>query len=180
MKFAASVFLASVFACSSAQATPWKHYTEPTLGWTIAYPADWKIDTHYSSVDKAIAGVSFAIPDGYQPGTNLSHDNTLLSVESLPGQNCTPGQFVDPAEDVHTVHADGRTYSAATSGDAGAGNFYDTSIFVVDGTSPCIAVRYLVHSTNVGAYDPGTIKAFDAAKLTAAFNAIRATLKFGK
>ncbi len=180
MRLAGSIFLAATCACSLAQAAPWKHYTEPTLGWTIAYPAGWKIDTQYASIDKGIKGVSFAIPDGYQPGTNLSHDNTLLSVESLPGQDCTPSQFVDPAEDVHTVHADGRTYTAASSGDAGAGNFYDVSIFVVNGTSPCIAVRYLVHSTNIGAYDPGTIKAFDAAKLTAAFDAIRATLKFGK
>lgn len=170
----------------SAHAAPanWQHYTDATLGWSIAYPPQWKVDPNYVSVslgpDHEIKGVSFAIPDGFQPGTNLSHNDTALSVESVPGKDCTPSQFVEPAEHVHSVHADGRRYSAATSQDAGAGNRYETLLFVVDGTSPCIAVRYFLHSTAFENYDPGTIKRFDRAKVIAAFDAIRATLTLGK
>ncbi len=35
----------------AAQAAPhgWKHYTDAMLGYTIAYPPGWSIDTHYVS-----------------------------------------------------------------------------------------------------------------------------------
>jgi hypothetical protein len=168
---------------SSAQAAPWQHYTDATLGYRIAYPANWTIDTHYVNQSMGpghdIPGVSFTIPASLAAGTNLGGD-TKLSVESLPGPNCAPSRFVDPADNVHTIHADGRSYTAATSEDAGAGNRYETDLFVIDGVSPCLAVRYFVHSSNIGNYDPGTVKEFDAAKLTKAFDRIRATLKLGK
>jgi hypothetical protein len=168
---------------ASAQAASWKHYTNATLGYSIAYPASWSIDTGYVNAAMGpghdIHGVSFTIPASLAAGTNLGGD-TKLSVESLPGSNCAPSGFVDPADNVHAIHADGRTYTAATSQDAGAGNRYETDIFVVNGTSPCLAVRYFIHSTAIGNYDPGTVEEFDAAKLTAAFDRIRATLKLGK
>ncbi|MEI9993990.1 MAG: hypothetical protein WDM91_05320 [Rhizomicrobium sp.] len=169
----------------AAQAAPhgWKHYTDAMLGYTIAYPPGWSIDTHYVSAalgpDREIHGVAFTIPAGTAAGTNLGTDSKL-SVESLPGSGCQPSQFVDPADDVHRVHADGRIYTAATSEDAGAGNRYETQIFVIDGTSPCVAVRYFIHSAAIGNFDPGTVKAFDRAGLLAAFDRIRATLTLGK
>ncbi len=180
------IVLGLAIAATAAQGAPagWTRYTDMKLGWTIAYPAQWKVDPHYVSTtlgpDHEIKGVSFSIPDSVQPGTNLSHNDTALSVESLPGKDCKPGQFVDPAENVRKVKADGRIYTAADSGDAAAGNRYETYIFVVNGTSPCLAVRYFVHSTAVENYDPGSIKAFNEAKLLAQFDAIRATLKLGK
>jgi hypothetical protein len=188
MTFAKPMLLTLAIAglLTSAAAAPagWRHYTNTGLGYTIAYPANWKIDTQYVNgalgPGREIHGVAFTIPESFEPGTNLSHNDTALSVESLPGHNCQPAQFVDPAEDVHTLHADGRTYTVASSGDAGAGNRYDTQVFVVDGTSPCIAVRYFIHYTAVENFDPGSVKAFDRAKLIAAFDAIRATLKLGK
>jgi hypothetical protein len=181
-KFAIVMCLALSFA-GAAQASPWKHYSDTGLGYTIAYPANWSIDTHYVydqlGPGKEIKGVAFQIPAGLAAGTNLGED-TRLSVESLPGTACTPGQFVDPAESVHTLRADHRVYTAASSGDAGAGNRYETQVFVVAGTSPCLAVRYFVHSSAIENFDPGTVRPFDRAKLMRAFDDIRATLTFGK
>ena len=171
-------------ALGQAQAAPWPRYTDARLGWSIGYPPHWIVNPKFVSVslgpDHNIDGVSFAIPGSFQPGTNLSHDNTTLSVESVPGANCKASQFVAPAEHVHVLRADGRIYTAATSEDAGAGNRYETLLFVLNGTSPCIAVRYVIHSTAFENYDPGTIRRFDRAKLIAAFDAIRATLTLGK
>src|ERR1700753_1743002 len=116
---------AMAMTVAAAQAAPWKHYTDATLGYRIAYPANWSIDTNYVNSTLGpghdIHGVAFTIPASMTTGTNLGGDSKL-SVESLPGHNCAPSQFVDPADDVHTVHAHGLTYSAATSQDAGAGN----------------------------------------------------------
>ena len=175
--------LAVLAMAAAAQGAPWKHYTNATLGYMISYPANWTIDTSYVNSNMGpghdIPGVAFTVPASMAAGTNLG-DDSKLSVESLPGPNCAPSRFVDPAENVHTVHANGRTYTSATSDDAGAGNRYETDLFVVDGTSPCLAVRYFIHSSAIGNYDPGTVTQFDRARLIAAFNRIRATLKLGK
>ncbi len=162
---------------ADAAAANWGRYTDPKLGFTLQYPPGWVLDTQYTSVSQNAPGVAFHIPPGFGKGTNLSDDNTLLSVESLPGKTCKAAQFTDSVDSEHSLKADGRTYDVVASGDAGAGNFYDTTVFAIAGSAPCIAVRYLVHSTNIGAYDPGTVKAFDAKALTAAFDSIRATLK---
>ena len=182
MRRIATILLA-VLSLAAAQAAPWRHYTSQTLRYRIAYPANWTIDTHYVfdalGPGKEIHGIAFTIPAGMTTGTNLAGD-TKLSVESLPGNNCAPLQFVDPADDVHTVQADGRTYVEATSQDAGVGNRYDTELFVIEGTSPCLAVRYFIHYSAIENFDPGTVKAFDRDRLIAAFDAIRATLRLGK
>jgi len=184
IRFRAALCIVAMLAgAAAAQAAAWIRYTEPRLGYTIAYPADWSIDTHYVydqlGPGREIKGVAFTIPASLTAGTNLGGD-TKLSVESLPGKACTPGQFVDPAENLRKVRADGRTYTAASSEDAGAGNRYETQIFVLDGTSPCLAVRYFIHYSAIENFDPGTVKAFDRARLIAAFDRIRATLNLGK
>jgi hypothetical protein len=177
LKLCAALVAAALLA-APAQARPWAHYSNATLGYAIAYPADWKIDMNYVSAslgpDHEIHGTAFHVPASMADGTNLSTD-TSLSVESIPGRSCKPAQFVDPAENVHKLHADGRTYIAASSEDAGAGNRYETQLFVVAGS--CLAVRYFIHYAAIENFDPGTVKAFDRARLLRTFDAIRATLK---
>lgn len=185
MHRASSALLAVTILAASAAAgaapAGWKPYTDPKIGFTIAYPPGWTVNTHHESVsrgpDYPIPGVSFQIPPAMAAGTNLSPDQTFIAVESQTGRNCKAAQFLDPVENEHSLKADGRIYDAASSGDAGAGNLYETRLFVIVGTSPCIAVRYFIHSTNISNYDPGTVKAFDEKKLIAAFDAIRATLR---
>jgi hypothetical protein len=178
---AAMMVLGAAVTMAGAAPAGWKSYTDPRLGFSIAYPPGWTVDTHHESVargpDYPIPGVAFHIPPAMAAGTNLSPDQTFIAVESQPGRDCKAAVFLDPVEDAHKLKADRRTYTAATSGDAGAGNLYETWLFAIDGTSPCIALRYFVHSTNIGNYDPGTVKAFDEKKLMATFDAIRATLK---
>jgi hypothetical protein len=177
---AAAIALLAPMAASAAPAG-WPRYGDPKLGFSISYPPQWKLDTHYVSAslgpDHPIYGVAFHIPASVAAGTNLS-DYTSISVESIPGtSHCKPSQFVDPAENVRKVKADGRTYSAADSEDAGAGQRFETELFVVDGTAPCIAVRYFIRSSAFENFDPGSVKRFNRAALIRQFDAIRATLK---
>ncbi len=168
-------------ACAASVPIGWHSYRDTSIGFSISYPNGWTVDSKFVSVslgpDHEIKGIAFVIPPGLARGTNLSSDNTQISIESIPGGDCKPSQFVEPAEHIGKLMADRRTYSTAASEDAGAGNRYETLLFVVDGTSPCIAVRYLIHSTNIGNYDPGTVKPFDRDKLIKQFDAVRATLR---
>lgn len=183
MKTSIALVAGLTMAALSTQAgagTAWPRYTDAQLGWSMSYPAGWKVNPRYVSVslgpDHEIHGVSFDIPDSVQPGTNVSHNDTGVSVESIPGKACKPSQFVNPAQNVRKLKADGRVYSAAESGDAAMGNRYDTDLFVIEGTSPCIAVRYFIHTTVFENYEPGSIKRFNRASLIATFNRMRATL----
>jgi hypothetical protein len=181
MKRTLAVIALIAAASSAAFAAGWKHYTDATLGWSIGYAPGMTVDPGYVNETMGpghtIKGVAFHLPASLVSGTNL-HDDSALSVESLPGSNCTPGQFVDPAENLRTIHADHRVYRAADSGDAGAGNRYETQIFVIKGT--CIAVRYFLHYSAIENYDPGAVKAFDAKTIAKLFDRMRASLMLTK
>lgn len=175
---AAALFVAT--ACA-AIAGGWPHYVAPRHTWSIAYPPGAKVDEAYVNEtmgpDHTIKGVAFYVPQRFARGTNL-HDDSALSVEHLPGINCKPSQFVDPAEDPRIIGADGRRYRTAHGEDAGAGNRYETTIFVVDGT--CTAVRYFLHYSAIENYDPGTVTAFDRKAVLARFDRMRASLKLAR
>jgi hypothetical protein len=72
----------------------------------------------------------------------------------------------------------GAEYSVATSSEAAAGNLYEEMVYALSGISPCTAVRYYIHSSNIGNYATGTIE-FDRAALLAAFDKIRMSLTLG-
>ena len=132
---------------------------------------------------KPISGVKFTIPGSMATGTNLSSD-TYLSVEWLPrAKKCTGDIYlaanVRPSSEVFAS----TTYSVATSSGVAAGNIYEESVYALPDSSPCIAVRYFIHSGNIANYpaagEPGAVREFDRAALLSAFDTIRASLMLG-
>jgi len=153
----------------------WKTYTDAKAGWSISYPANFKVNRRYTyaRLTPAIPGVSFSVPGSYTKGTNL--EEGTLSVETLPGKACKPAQFLDDTpEDIKPLKADGRSYISANYHDAGMSHLATTELFVIEGT--CTAVRYLASSVAAGALDPMP-KEYDPVKLDKLFDSIRATLK---
>ena len=153
-------------------------YHSKPMHFAIAYPPHWTVNPNYADETlgpgKEIHGIAFTISAERIKGTNLSSD-TSLDVLSLPGA-CDASRFVDSPQDVKTVTEAGRTYSYATASDAGAGNRYEETIYALTGTSPCLAVRYFIHYTEIGNYDPGTVKAFDRKALIKTFGRMRRSL----
>lgn len=143
---------------------------------TIRVPDTYRIDTLYEYQNLApgttIPGVAFRISTSTHQGTNLSGDS-YVSVESLDtNAACSADLFLDQ----RAVGAERAVREMATSSDAAAGNRYDETVYAMLGTSPCIAVRYFIHSTVFENYPPGTVRAFDRAALLARFDAIRLSL----
>jgi hypothetical protein len=125
---------------------------------------------------KDIKGFSLTIPASLAKGTNLGADS-YIAVETLPSATpCTAAPFLDSPTAAPSVTSNGITYSVATATDAGAGNFYSETVYAVQGSSPCLAVRYYIHSLNIGNFTPGAVTAFNQPALIAQFDAIRATL----
>jgi len=157
--------------------------TTSALGFTFRFPQNYVVDQNYKyqelGANKTIAGVKFTVPAPATLGTNLSKD-TYISVEVQPkASTCSADLFLE-TKAVSTFADSGTTYSVATSSDAAAGNRYDEAVFAIPGSSPCTAVRYFIHSTNIGNYDPGTIQEFDRVGLINEFDNIRRSLVLGR
>ena len=154
--------------------------TYATSTFSLVHPAGYTADASYAydqvSPTKPISGVKFTIPGTVATGTNLS-GNTYISVEFLPrAKRCTGDIYLADNVRAQNITEGGIEYSLATSSGAGAGNFYEETVYALATSSPCTAVRYFIHSTNIGNYDPGTVREFDRAALLSAFDKIRQSL----
>lgn len=178
-------FVAASLACCGAATTAlaWPVYRNAKLGYAISYPRSWRVDTTHDyqalGPGKDIYGTAFIVSPSTAFGTNLAKDS-YLAVESLPGTApCTADEFLDDADQagVHTETDNGITWSVEHGNDAGAGNFYDETVYAVQGPNTCLAIRYFIHSTNITNYTPGTVTEFDKAKLLATFDRMRASFR---
>ena len=111
-------------------------------------------------------------------GTNLSDNSCqrrdparcrVIHGESLFGRGRSPD-----------VKEGNTEYSVAELGEGAAGNLYEEHVYALVGTSPCLAVRYLIHSGNMAMYDPGTVRAFDEPAVLRQFDKIRKSLVVGR
>lgn len=155
-------------------------FASGSRGFSIRYPAGWSVDTTYRYTalgpGRAIAGVSFTVPDSLAAGTNLSADSRL-SVEEIPGTGrCSADRFLGRGARVQVDTVGGTAYSVGRREDAGAGNRYGETVYALPGTRPCIGVRYFLHWTVLQNYPPGTVRAFDERGLLDRLDAMRGTL----
>lgn len=156
-------------------------YASTTLGYAFEYPPTYTLNDKYVyqfGATKTINGVSVTIPASMATGTNLSSD-TRVSIEQLPrATTCTADIFIiDNVVAAPVVDSEkGTEYSYASSTTAGAGNLYEELVFAIPGSTPCTAVRYYVHSSNIGNYPAGTVQEFDRSALLNSFHDIRRSL----
>ena len=165
--------------------------TYATSTFSITYPIGFIVDDAYAYEqfeNKPVQGVKFTIPETIATSTNLSSD-TYISVEWLPRAKTCTGDIYLPANVKTYELTEGRVeYSVATSSGAAAGNLYEEQVYAFTESSPCTAVRYFIHSPNIGNYLPapdggqagelGAVREFDRAALIRTFDAIRRSLQF--
>lgn len=158
----------------------WRSYSSPTFGFSLQYPVGFTVNQRYAYAglgsEQEIPGVAFTVPASLAAGTNLSAD-TYLSVERLGaspiGLACDPLMFLPQAQSFSTVVDGGVTYLVAVGGGAAAGNRYEETVYLPQIGSGCTAIRYLIHSTNLGNYEPGTVREFDRAALLQLLDGLR-------
>jgi len=158
-----------------------KVYSDGVVGFSIRYPADYSLNASYKyqalGPGKDISGVKFTIPASLTTGTNLSSFDTGVSVEFIPAvQDCKASLFLGNTVNVQTITDNNIEYSFASTAQGAAGNIYEENVWAIMSTNPCIAVRYFIHSTNIGNYPTGSVVEFDKASLINQFDSIRHTL----
>ncbi len=161
---------------------PYTTYASTTLGVSVRYPRSFMLNTAYRyehfGEKKLINGFKFTIPLSIATGTNLSSVDTGVSVEVLPrAKNCTADIFIPSDVRAVSMVEDGVVYSVATSTDVAAGNQYEEMVYAFSSSSPCVAVRYLIHTTAIENYTLGTIRLFDRDAVLRVFDSIRRSVK---
>ncbi|MBM3261650.1 hypothetical protein FJY93_04520 [Candidatus Kaiserbacteria bacterium] len=156
--------------------------TYATTTFSLVYPADFTVNDAYAYdqfAKKPIAGVKFVIPTQMATGTNLSAHDTGISIEQLPrAKKCTADIYIPADVKAQALQEGGVAYSVATTSGAAAGNVYEEQVYALSGSQPCTAIRYFIHSTQIGNYPPGTVREFDRAALIEAFDTIRRSIVF--
>lgn len=167
---------------SASQTPTLQTYASSTLGYSLSYPAGYQPNEAYQYKgfpNKPIAGVSFSVPISIATGTNLMSDSRI-SVEQLPrAVNCTADIYVTGSVVARQVTEGGTTYSVATTSEGAAGHAYTEYVYAYPNSKPCTAVRYFLHSGNIGGLaDGSSVREYDRAALLLQFNAIRDSLTF--
>ena len=154
-----------------------KTYSSFDWGFSVKYPSDFSVNDSYMYAglghERQIRGVSFTIPPDKIEGTNLSPD-TRFSVEVMPNvPNCSARLFMASASKVRAYAEDGVGYSEIVRMNRGAGSTYEEHVYALLQSSPCVAIRYYIHSTNITSYTPENIQPFDREDLLAVFDAMK-------
>lgn len=152
-------------------------YSSTDYGFSLRYPKGFKINENYEyyalGPNKSIPGVSFTIPLIMASDTNLASDSYLSVEINKSAPSCDAKYFLDNVIDEQVENDNGITWSVGHSLGAGAGNLYEEWIYALPTSSPCIAVRYFIHSGNIHNYPIGMVKEFDRSSLLKTFDAIR-------
>jgi membrane-bound inhibitor of C-type lysozyme len=116
----------------------------------IGYSTAW----HTNTQTLGLVLASTTIPKTTQPNTNFSNATFTVGTSSDPQalKECliaTNGEVQNG-----NVTINGTVYQKMTLGDAGAGNFYDTTSYHTVRNEQCYIVEYTIHSTSIGAYSP--------------------------
>ncbi len=176
------ILLATLLSLAAAPALAWPgaatyHHASPA--YRIDYWPSWTLNTAYNDTvsNPAMPGVAFVIPASLTTGTNLVPDSNV-SVETVPaGGACDPSVFEYPAQNVHVVEEDGRSWQVGSFVDGAAGSFVKSIVFVLTNSRACYAVTYFIHYHDIGVYPPGTVTPFDEPALIAKFDKIRLSLR---
>lgn len=147
-------------------------YTSTAYGFSAAYPAGFVIHEEYAYEGAGpIRGVSFSVPRQYVRGTNLLPDSRVsVEVYSKPVERCSVGLFLKAAV------SDPNATSAQVKGDTASGQ-YEERISVIEGSSPCTAIRYVIHSGEAGTYARGEVRSFNQEEVLRLFDTVRTSIR---
>lgn len=152
-----------------------EYYASTTLGYVLRYPTGFALDAHAPSrvigTGREISSIQLTIPTSVSAGTNLSQDSAM-NMESVDAEVCDATIFLEGSTSILIEDADVQ-YSFASSTGAGAGNRYAEWVYAFPGTSPCLALRYFIHSTVWENYPEGSVSQFDQEALLKQFDSIR-------
>lgn len=172
--------------------------SNPTLGWqvfenreqkySISYPESFilvpadkineKRAQSYIPVCEEYAHgcLWYSLPDG--PKTNF--EAAAISVDSFSTKTAEVcySEAGNSWQAAFPVKINGLDFKHFTTSDAGAGHVMQSQMYLYfNGQGACYKLVQNITSTNIGVYEPGTVREFDAAKIAGEMNQVLNTFK---
>jgi hypothetical protein len=178
----------------SAEQTPpgAYEYTSGTYGFTVRYPLDFGLATTREQVqpqsyipvcDETMAACLYYKGTGYV-GTNFEGAAVSINVlsDKKTAAECQKllGETSEIQTETGTKVMNGITYYGGVGGGAGAGHFMDTVAYRAFVSNRCYELAGRIASTNIGNYEPGTIKEFDPGKVRSQLEEVVSSVNFTK
>lgn len=146
-------------------------FKDPEGRFTFSYPSEFDFSSNQElaarnwSVLATTSGKVLAlitIPKSFEPETNFSDAIFTVGKSSDPQAISSCGQEPDGV----TTLINDAYFIKINFGDAGAGNFYETTSYRTLKDNECYSVEYTIHSTSLAAYSPDqNIKEFNREKI---------------
>lgn len=158
-------------------------YRDGEYGFSIMYPeiaalSQANFEGYLPLTETPIA--SFVLPESMYTGTNLAEAGVYIGATTTPEvvAECLSAAPKSGEFATATTTINGVVYSVFVSMDAAAGNIYETNVYRTIRGERCFEIVMLLHSTNIGNYEPGTVAEFDKAKFTGYLAAVVRTFSF--
>lgn len=162
-----------------------KTFVDANNTFSFDYPIDqtvmvgtqtgWRINS--SSAGQELARLT--IPKSFEPSTNLSDSRFTVGRSNVKSAvaDCIVATNGEVANSVTAIGF--QIFNVFQFGDAGAGNYYDTTSYRIVKDNYCYAIEYTIHSTNLSAYpaDAGVTQ-FNKAKIQAVLEGVAKSFKF--
>jgi hypothetical protein len=119
-------------------------------------------------------------PGGMKKGTNFQA--AAFSVNELKDANTQPKCQVvaepPPHGTFHTETINGVKFNVAEIDGVATGNLMDGYVYRTFHKGKCYELDIRIAFSNIGNYDPGTVKNFDSERVSRALKAVLASFKF--
>jgi hypothetical protein len=164
------------------QSENWKTYSNQTNGYEISYPV--ANIQHVTATESGLLNPNvkvqrekFTVAESFTKGTNLSSDSGMIIEIYNSAYLCQADYIPAGFQDAQTATIKGVKYSVAVSDGAAAGNRYQQKVYKTLQNNKCISIFVNTHSTNIGNYEPGTIKEFNKASFDSVMSRMLDTFK---
>jgi hypothetical protein len=156
-------------------------YSNSSYNFEFQYPPEFSFtDPSYANLEHKIVQVGLARSE--YPGTNF--DDAALSVSngfSASLKECLSKDLPENAKGFQeTRNLNGAAFYYGTGGGAAAGNLYARKIYRALRNNGCIEVIETLHTSNIGNYEPGTVKEVDPAAVWQRLDQVVNSFKFTK
>jgi hypothetical protein len=156
-------------------------YRNPAYHFEVAYPWDFIIDGACPTegiIDSPV--VSFRLREAsYYQGTNLLDACVVIDVDRREDARSTCTGTRGPNEDhLGQETINGALFSIISRGGVAAGHIYDVTSYRTVHAGGCYEISLLVHASNPGVYEPGTVSEFDKDAVMARLKALRDRFAF--
>lgn len=139
--------------------------------------SQWRANT----ASLGLLDVTVTMPRESQPDTNFSDARFTVGSSDEPAEvaACLTDTSGASIAEAVTREIGATTFVVIRTGDAGAGNFYDTTSYRAIREGRCYAVEYTIHSTNIGNYPAEAgVTEFDEAAVRAALEGMVESFRF--